>query len=502
MRTCIAIMLTVGLLTTSALAQREMPTFDNNRDRGLFLLEAASRIAPAADDKFSWSMQMIAEAYGKLGAVDEARRALMSVDKEVRPEVQCLVAKHLAEAGEPQAAQALLDEVGEDDVITDMQVFGKINRSQVARDAIAEAMGKQPTLEEAYAAYEEAKTPAEKQKVLYPLIDALLREKNPKMDALAAQAFEQVPARGDVNARLSRGGYENKILDRLIENQDFEAAYAMAMRSPDKVGAVKVGQSRAMQRVLKGQAAAGQLDALKAKMDELKTIDENLYGWAKRILLREYAKRGMMTECNQLFKTIPEDDTSRRQVYLQQVLSGSLEGDHFRQCKSFMDWYADAETRKKQAPAMSRYLAKQGEFERATVWANGIDPELHNLAWFYLDLADMAIEQDKPDEARKLIALAEAERDAIDEAKEQAGIWRRLAWTYAELGEFEAVMQALSNGGDNASNIRTTVSILGNIYVPQDDYMKFFPLLQQVKAPADQVHVLTRVAERINQEEK
>lgn len=477
------------LMVFHAAQARDLPNFENNEQRAQFLLAGAQRIAPADKANYSASMSRIAEAYATLGDVDNASRALMGVDQDKRPPVQCEVAKRLVKAGKVDDAEKHINDLGDTPVTTDLSFFGLgvVDHKAEVREDIRFARHGALTIPQYVMRLKMTKTPKEQQKAVKDLLSAMIKAND--MD--------------DFELGLGKLMGRNDQMDILVELSKHQARsgeFPKAYETAKRVGEKEMRYGLLMQPLMKIQAEAGDFAGLTAMGESFAESHPGYRTTAYREIANEQARRGDVVGAR---ASIDQVDEKMRSTVAMDVIFYLLQNKppQADDAVEILKRYGDAYAIKQMSDNIAVGYAKLGDFEKAKQILANAPRDRNNVEHSYCRCAEAAIEQNKPDMARELLALVQTRLPMLTQSTDRQSVERSITKVYGMLGDSEKVMamvQQIKMPKDSTVDYqREALEDAGEHLVKANQVMPVLQSLGNLKDGYAQVFALCNIAQRV-----
>lgn len=483
------------LLVTSSYSQaRELPKFENDKQRAAFLLAGASRIATIDKETYSKSKDLIAKAYAKLGDAENARQAIMSVKMADRKFTQCIVAAELAKAGQIAQAQKIMDEVGDQEVIWDLGIFGKTDKKKSALYAIKKANEKnQPkqTLAQLSTQLKASNTPEEYQTNLLPMIDELIAVDN---IAVATNAIKRL------TDKLACDRFRKKNVEYYAKKDQAQKALAYVANIEKKF--TRVLAKSEIPEIL---GKDGRIKSLQKLIDDAtQANDGGLANNSKLAMIKIYSRKG---DVQNAIKTIKQLKPSSQTWGSQNAIDAlHLDDQYIENATLLLNTFEDEKARKNTIPNFVKVYANKGDFEKAKSIIKGMKKNRSNIAHAYYDCFKFALDQGDKTQAKAFLVLVEAQLPGLTQHTDKQFMQRWLSKAYAMLSDHQNYMRTVSEiKMPEKSTFDYTVDAVvdaGVILTRNNEIMPLLQSLRFISGPYKRVKALTKIAEKLTQDKK
>ncbi len=474
---------------------REMPKLESDKQRVQFLMEGAGRIAPSDKEHYSSCMARIAETYALIGEVDQARRALLGVDKDNRGAPQCEVAKRLVKVGKLDEAEQLIDDLGATKVTTDMSFFGfgVTDHKAEVREMIREARHGKLTLKQRFWRLKSAKSQEQVQEELVGVLMAMIDEN--QMDEFDVGLSK-------VTKKLDREDVIRHLAKHYARTGKYDKAYEAARRMEKEKS---LGYSLLVQTLIKMHAQTGDDAAVIDAGEKFKDVLPGMDVHARRRIAIELAKKGDVESVIQQIQAVDQKmhGTMASEVCHSLIYGNKPEPDKaVRVLKMFGNDYAVNSV----STTIALGYAKVGDYAKAKHILANAPRDRTNIAYTYIECASEALEDGKPEHAEEFAQLAESDLPALTQHNDKEFIQKCLAKLYVQMGKIDkylALIPQIQLPEKNKIDYRReAVEMAGPTLMRNDQIMPLLQSLRLLKDSYAQVLAMCRISEDLVKEDK
>ena len=483
----------LALSTTGTTAKaREMPEFKSYRQRADFLLFGASRIAPSTGkDGYGTAMSLIATAYAKWGNSAKAREAILGAPKgKHRASVQCSVAKELANAGKPDEAEAIFNEIGDIELVTDASFLGlgRIDEKQLARDAIDKARGSlvtPQTLGEWRHYLSEAKAPGQMSYRLGKLVSLMIElERTADLEQTITGVHDPVARDTARSIAIQAFGRKNQVDQALLQFDKLESR-PRAHAAPS--------------RLLDGLVEGGHWDTLKKTSLAMQKKHPGAASMGLGKLAAAQAEGGDLDAVTAIIDlAVPEKRSSAACIVAESLIAHG----HLDSALALSRKYIVEPSSSGIASKLAFAWAEKGNYPQARQLVDGAELTPRSRAEIELRCAGAAAANKHIGEAKSFIAAGKSRIAQMASHSDKEWTQRELAKAYAEVGDGEGFLKTIAaieqptqkNGFDFRQD---SIIGAGVVLARQNQMAPILKSLRLLPDPQSQVVALTRIAERL-----
>jgi tetratricopeptide (TPR) repeat protein len=448
--------LIVGLSAGSPAARgQDVPDFQNNAERAMYLLEGASRLASGAGGDDDALNESIALAYARLGEYGKVELAMARIPQDQRAIAQCQVAEIMAKRDDVKQAKALLEEVGDRPAVLDMVIL-EIDYKDLAYIALMEATVRAGDIAGGTPLIKRIKSPDNVRRAQR----GFLREM-----AAAGQMEMALGAVGRLNDPHNEAELRHDLINVCIDNGDFD----QAMRIYNQMTNITV-QSRARTNLMRGYVEADRL----ADARELAT-QQTSAGYRNDSLMEltsMLCQRDRLDDAQAILKLIDSRQGSWASA-LQVIAVAAARNDRPDLARESLDRIAQSD-----------YDEKMG------------------LRFYgYIECATAADDAGRHDQAVAFMDEAVALQRQLPETTDYQ--WARIAAGHAHIGQTQ---QALEVMGARLGEVERPVDFIAGLgigrgvgvkFAERDQLPELLAILRQLPDPKAAANILVAIADKL-----